>query len=114
MKLFKILLLFIILTLALFSNVYATESEQDLSTSLQSLSSLLNNTTVNDADNTTDNAEISVDTTTSNAPASSQVVTTSNSSENSGLSVSDIINIILIAVGLVLIFLAVAILLRSK
>ena len=114
MKLFKILLLFIILTIALFSNVYATEAEQDLTDSLQALSSLLNNTAVDDTTNTTEDTENFVDTTTTNAPTSSQVVTSSSSSENSGLSVSDIINIILIAVGLVLIFLAIAILLRSK
>ncbi len=110
MKLLKVLLLFIILSLALFSNVYATETEEDLSDNLQILSSLLTTNTTNVAD---DEAVDDV-VTTLNAPTSSQIVTTSSSSDDGGLSVSDVINIILIAVGLVLIFLAVAILLRSK
>ena len=106
MKLLKVLLLCIILSFALFSNVYATETEEDLSDNLEILSSLL----------TANNNEIEAteEISTSTVPTSSQVVTTSTSSDDGGLSVSDIINIILIAVGLVLIFLAVAILLRSK
>lgn len=106
MKLLKIILLCIILSVALFSNVYATETEEVLSDNLEILSSLL----------TANNNEIEAteEISTSTVPTSSQVVTTSTSSDDGGLSVSDIINIILIAVGLVLIFLAVAILLRSK
>ena len=110
MKLLKILLLSIILSITLFSNVFATESQQDLSNNLEILSSLLtvNNDEIEDLQE--DNSEIS----TSTIPTSSQIVTTSTSSEDGDLSISDIINIILIAGGLVLIFLAVAILLRSK
>jgi len=105
MKLFKIFLMFIILSIVFFSSAYATESEQDLSNSLQVLSSLLSE---NEEDS------ISETSVSANSLTSSQVVTTSNSSENKELSISDIINIILIAVGLVLIFLAIAILLRAK
>jgi len=110
MKLFKILLLVIILSIALFSNVYATETEENLSDSLQVLSSMLTTNT----DDVVNEAHVTEETTIQNTPTTSQVVTTSSSSEDDGLSISDIINIILIAVGLVLIFLAVAILLRAK
>ena len=110
MKLLKMLLLCIILSVALFSNVYATETEEDLSDSLEILSSLLT-TNNNEIETTEENAE---EISSSTVPTSSQVVTTSTVLDDGGLSVSDIINIILIAVGLVLIFLAVASLLRSK
>lgn len=110
MKLLKILSLCILFFILIFSNVYATGSEENFSNDLQILSSLLT-TDTNETENT---ALIAEQETTSTVPTSSQIVTTSTVSDDGGLSVSDIINIILIAVGLVLIFLAVAILLRSK
>lgn len=68
--------------------------------------SLSNNLIDNSSNNTVDNTNNS----TSNVPR----VSTSQTSEEFSLSVSDIIDIILIAVGIVLIFLAVAILLKIR
>lgn len=97
-KSFKFVLIFSCLLIISFSPVYAVGIDMNLNT----------NTTIENSTDTTNNTVTQSSIT--NAPRYS----TSDSSEDFKLTVSDIIDIILISVGIVIIFLAIAILLKIK
>lgn len=100
MKYFFKLLFVLIFFITLFTtSVYAVEVNMDIS-----------NTSTNEISETSPLEEENVLPTN---PSSAKVSTT-QTSENFSLSISDIISIILIAVGIVLIFLSIAILIRLK
>ena len=97
-KSFKFVLIFISLFIISFSPVYAVGIDMNLNTDIENSINIVdnNNTVTQESINTTPK------------------YSTSNTSEDFILTVSDIINIILISVGIVLIFLAIAILIRIK
>ena len=99
-KLFRIFIVFLVL-LSIHVSAYAVDIDMNIS------NDTTNSAIVNDDDENTVNNVI---------PGSSSTakVSTSQTSEDFTLSVSDIINIILISVGIVLIFLAIAILIKIK
>lgn len=93
-KVFKFFLILICLSIISFSPVYAVGINMDLN---------------NNVENNTNNITV-----TSSTPNSPTKVSTSQTTEDFRLTVSDIIDIILISVGIVLIFLAIAILIRIR
>ena len=97
-KSYKLILIFICVFIISFSPVYAVGIDMNLNT----------NTTIENSTDTTNNTVTQSPIT--NAPRYS----TSDSSEDFKLTVSDIIDNILISVGIVIIFLAIAILLKIK
>jgi len=98
--LLKIFIVFILLCFMEVSS-YAVGIDMNISNNVN------NSTVITDAqDNTVNDL--------SSSSSSTAKVSTTQTSEDFTLSVSDIINIILIAVGIVLIFLAIAILLKIK
>lgn len=114
-KFFKCTIIVIALFLISFTSVYAVGIDMDLNTNIDNS---INNE--NELDNSTDilnNANLSNTSsanTSSNYISNTPKISTSGNEENFSLSISDIVNIILISVGLVLIFLAVAILLKLR
>ena len=103
-KFYKFFLVLICILLISFSSVYAVEIDMNINNS--SSNSIGNNTT----DNTANNVISNNSTTQSDSPKLSTTQTT----QDFELTVSDIINIILISVGIVLIFLAIAILIKIR
>lgn len=107
-KLLKFFLIFVCLFILSFSSVYAVGIDMNLSNSNNNLTNnLIDN-------NTIDNNEINNNLNDNNSTSDVPKMSTSQTSEDFSLSVSDIIDIILIAVGIVLIFLAIAILLKIR
>lgn len=98
-KSFKFILIFVCLSIISFSPVYAVGIDMNLNPDTPVENS------INDSNNNT-----SVPSPTTNTPRFS----TSDTSDDFKLTVSDIIDIILISVGIVIIFLAIAILLKIK
>ena len=96
----KIFLAVILLFILSISPVYAVGIDMDLDNSV-------NTSTVVDLSGTSENV-------TNTTNSSIAKVSTTQTSEDFTLSVSDIINIILISVGIVLIFLAIAILIKIR
>lgn len=97
-KLFSFFILFICLFIITASSVYAVGIDMNI-------------------DNTSNEVDLSDDVNTvnnTNSDTSTTKVSTTQTSDDFTLSVSDIINIILISVGIVLIFLAIAILVKIK
>lgn len=103
-KFYKFFLVLFCILLISFSSVYAVEIDMNINNS--SSNSIGNNTT----DNTDNNVISNNSTTQSDSPKLSTTQTT----QDFELTVSDIINIILISVGIVLIFLAIAILIKIR
>lgn len=100
----KVTLLFILLVLLSSSAVFAVGIDMNL-----------NN--IYDTSNDTQQDENLIDNVTGNTyqnSSSSSKISTTQTSDDFELTVSDIINIILIAVGIVIIFLAIAILLKLR
>lgn len=101
----KILLIFFLLLISLFTNV-------------QAVNTLLNNTINSDMDASNEmlveHSEFEEHKASTNLNPAPIVTHTSTTTSNPSLSISDIIDIILIAVCIVLIFLAIAILIRCK
>lgn len=98
----KFFLVFLFLFFVCYSSVYAVDINMNIGNTVQdenTVNQLSNNELAN---NNFSNS------------SSSTKVSTTETSEDFALSVSDIINIILIAVGIVIIFLAIAILLKIK
>ena len=106
-KFYKFFLVLFCILLISFSSVYAVEIDMNINNS--SSNSIGNNTTDN-TDNTDNNVISNNSTTQSDSPKLSTTQTT----QDFELTVSDIINIILISVGIVLIFLAIAILIKIR
>lgn len=107
-KLLKFFLIFVCLFIFSLPSVYAVGIDMNLSNSNNNIT---NNSVDNNAiNNNTINNNLNDNNSTSNVPR----VSTSQTSEEFSLSVSDIIDIILIAVGIVLILLAIAILLKIR
>lgn len=104
-KIFNFVLIIIILILVNVSYVYAVGIDMDLTT---------DNTNVDNAIvNTSDNITSNIDEENLDIQTPMKVSTTSTS-EDFHLTVSNIIDIILIAVGIVIIFLGIAILLKIR
>lgn len=97
----KVFLVFIFFIICILSTVYAVDIDMNLDNNIDEI-----NETVN-TDNLSENTENNI---TSNN--STPKVSTTKAQEDFELSISDIIDIILISVGIVLIFLAIAILIR--
>lgn len=96
-------LIFMFLFIISISSVYAVEINMDIDDTI--IDEQLNNTVQEAYSNITEEDPID------NVPGK---VSTTSTSEDFHLTISDIINIILISVGIVLIFLAIAILLKIK
>jgi len=99
-KLFKIFIVFIVL-LSIHISAYAVGIDMNISNNVTN-SPIIHNIEENAVNNV------------SSGSSSTAKISTSQTSEDFTLSVSDIINIILISVGVVLIFLAIAILIKIK
>lgn len=109
----NVFLIIILLILINFSSVYAVGINMDLTTDNTNVDNAIVNTTDNTIDNTTDNTTSNISEENLDIQAPMKVSTTSTS-EDFHLTVSNIIDIILIAVGIVIIFLAIAILLKIR
>lgn len=111
-KLFKFFLILFCLILIGFSTVYAVDIDMNIENDNIQNNTINESIPRNDVSNSsTNNISNSPSNTVTNAPAKTSTTTTS---EDFHLSVSDIINIILISVGVVLILLGIAILIRLK
>ena len=96
---FKLLFIYFCLFIILISPVYAVGIDMDIDNNVN-----ISNTTVVQSEEENTASDVS----------SVPKVSTTQTSEDFALSVSDIINIILIAVGIVLIFLSIAILIKIR
>lgn len=110
----KIFLVFLIMFLVVFYSIcFATDSiNMDLSnsTTLNTSSDLIDTTTIDGSDSVTSPSQDD-----QIAETSMPTVSTTTDYDNSGeLSVTNIINIILIVVGIVIIFLGIAIIIKIK
>lgn len=109
----KLLIMFILLIFALTITVNATDINMNLdnnSTTTNTVdNSVVDNNTINETSNNTS-------TTTSNVTDTSYLspIVTTSSTQNTGLGLNNILNVLLIVIGLLLVFLAIAIILRLK
>ena len=115
-KKISILLMITIIAILCSPIIYATDIVMDLNTTTtNTVSPTTTNTTTSDSfvDNTTIYPDQTADTSTIEEPITSTVAS-EDYDESSELSISNIINIILIVVGIVLILLGIAVILRLK
>ena len=102
-KFFKFFLVFIFLVIINISSVFAVDIDMNLTNS-----TIVESNSVN-TNNISNNIENPI-----TSPSTTTKVSTTETSDDFELTVSDIINIILISVGIVLIFLAIAILIKIR
>ena len=112
-KYIKFVLFFCFFMILNISSVYAVGIDMNL-TNTSTYTNTVTNTVSNTSFNDVSTNYINNDSTTENYSTTQKVSTTSTSDEDFHLTVSDIINIILIAVGVVLILLGIAILIKIK
>ena len=112
-KVLKILFIFLILFSFCMSYIYATDIDFDLQNN--EFSTVQDTHNVDGAGNeTVENTEIPGDTVDTDSTAESLNPSSISTAPESGLSVSNIINILLITVGVIIILLAIAIIIRLK
>ena len=117
-KFFKIFIVLIIFMLLCVPLVYASDIDMNLPTG-DNNTQTSNNQIQNDVNSTTNEVQDNVNDQTTNVPATNSNFDTLqptdvNSVEESGLGVTNIINILVITVGVILILLAIAIIIRLK
>ena len=117
-KFFKIFIVLIIFMLLCVPLVYASDIDMNLSTGDDSTQTS-NNQMQNEVNSTTNEVQNNVDDQTNNVPITNSNFDTLQPTdvdtvEESGLGVTNIINILVITVGVILILLAIAIIIRLK